>query len=220
MGRWRWRGRGGARPRGQSTVELALILPVVVILLLGAVDFAQVLSVQQRLEHAAHLATLRLLKDPSLDLASYIAAESGLTPVSAGSAYSVAPDGADQVVVTATYAYPLLMPGLRNLQTRSITDGKLHISIQTSGIAASSPPTVTVASGGGGSSTVTVDPPSDHTTPSGLSLSCTLYKNGAPLTTRSPCVSFSLAGSGSDYYTATATQVNGVTSPPSARVQG
>ena len=52
--------------RGQSIVELAMILPVALFLLLGAVDYAQVLSAEQRLENAAHVATLRLLTQPGL----------------------------------------------------------------------------------------------------------------------------------------------------------
>src|SRR5437763_8135215 len=101
--------------RGQSIVELAMILPVMLFLLLGAVDYAQVLSAEQHLENAAHVATLRLLTTPSLsspaNLAALIQAESGLAPVSAVARYSVSGERADQVVVTATYNYPLLLPG-------------------------------------------------------------------------------------------------------------
>src|SRR5947209_15763250 len=72
--------------RGQSIVELAMILPVVLFLLLGAVDYAQVLSAEQHLENAAHVATLRLLTRPSLgspaNLKPLIQAESGLSPLS------------------------------------------------------------------------------------------------------------------------------------------
>ena len=93
---------GGRRQaRGQSIVELAMILPVALFLLLGAVDYAQVLSAEQRLENAAHVATLRLLTQPGLSsparLMPFLQAESGLAPVNAGATYSVSGEGADQV---------------------------------------------------------------------------------------------------------------------------
>src|SRR4051812_31802523 len=73
------RPRATRHGRGQSIVELAMILPVVLFLLLGAVDYAQVLSAEQHLENAAHVATLRLLTQPGLSspapLKAFIQAE-------------------------------------------------------------------------------------------------------------------------------------------------
>src|SRR5437763_10012890 len=107
--------------RGQSLTELALLLPVLLLLILGAVDVARVLSAQQHLEHAAYLAALRLRSTTSLaapaPLATFIKAESGLAPVTAGATYSMGGARADQVVVTATYSYPLVLPGLGKLLT-------------------------------------------------------------------------------------------------------
>src|SRR5205085_664287 len=129
----------------------------------------------------AHVVTLRLLTTPSPSLqpslTTLIQKESGLSPVSAGAAYSVSGEGADQVAITATYAYTLLLPGLQNLQIGALSDGHFHITVSAAGIAVTSPPTVTApASGGGG---VTVTPPGDSTVPAGLTLICTLYENGA-----------------------------------------
>jgi Flp pilus assembly protein TadG len=211
--------------RGQSIVELAMILPVVLFLLLGAVDYAQVLSAEQHLENAAHVATLRLLTTPSLvtttgSLTNTIRAESGLSPVSAGATYSVSGEGADQVVVTATYDYPLLLPGLQKLRTGALSNGKFHITVSAAGVAVTSPPTVADTSG-----TITVLPPTGTTVPSGLALTCTLYKNAAPVPTPQPC---STAGATWSHptavatytYTATVMQVNGLTSAPSTPVSG
>jgi Flp pilus assembly protein TadG len=215
---------GGIRQaRGQSIVELALILPIVLLLLLGAVDYAQVLSAEQHLENAAHVATLRLLTRPGLALIPFIQAESGLSPVSASATYSVSGEGADQVVVTATYNYPLLLPGLQNVRIGALSNGTFQISVSAAGVAMTSPPTVSDTSG-----TVTVLPPTDTTVPSGLTLTCTLYENGVQMASGA-------CSSGSPFqwtnpspaipprtnaYTAKVMQVNGITSAPSTPVSG
>lgn len=194
-------------------VELALLLPLLVMLLLGAVDVSHVLSIQQRLARATHLAALRLLVSPSLDLAATIQAASGLTPVTVADSYALDPNGADQVTITATYEYPLLMPGLRNLQTRTISNGTLHVVVRASGIASTSAPTVTQAG-----ATMTVVPPSDDSVPADLTLTCTLLKDGLPVA-QSPCSSaVSAPAVPGSRYTATVRQVNGVVSPASAAV--
>jgi Flp pilus assembly protein TadG len=214
-----WSGRKAAH-RGQSAVELALLLPILVIFVLGAVDFSQVLSVQQRLDHAAHLATVRLLTDPTLrsSLATYVQAESGLSPVTATASYTVGSDGADQVIVTAAYSYPLLTPGLRNLQTHAITDGHLHLSVTAAGIAATSAPSAPSDVGG----VVGVAAPNDATTPPGLSLTCTLFRDGMAASPSKPCAvaTWTFTPGGTHTYTATTVQMNGVTSPPSTPTTG
>jgi TadE-like protein len=210
---------GGIRQAGQSMVELAMILPVMLFLLLGAVDYAQVLSAEQHLENAAHVATLRLLTQPGLSaparLIPFIQGESGLSPVSAGATYSVSGEGADQVAITATYAYTLLLPGLQNLRIGSLSNGKLPITVSAAGIAVTSAPVVTPSSG-----QLTVAPPGDGTAPSPLTLTCTLYQNGSKVksgvcSSGSPLV---WTSPGSNPYTATLTQINGLTSAPSAPV--
>lgn len=168
------RGLKGTAERGQSMVELALIIPMLCMLLLGAVDFARVSSVQQHLEQAVHLATLRLQTDSTLAVTSFVQAESGLPSATASKGYSAdfsaSPDGADQVVVTATYDYPLLLPGLQNLRTRTLSDGKLHVSVTGAGVATTDPPTIVTSS-----HTVTVTPPmAGNATPPGLTLTCML----------------------------------------------
>ena len=57
---------------------LSMLLPILTFLLLAVVDFAQVHSVQQRLENGTHLAALKLLANPSVPLAAGIAAEARL----------------------------------------------------------------------------------------------------------------------------------------------
>jgi Flp pilus assembly protein TadG len=193
-------------------------------LLLGAVDYAQVLSAEQHLENAAHVATLRLLTTPSLvtstgSLTNTIQAESGLSPVSAGATYSVGGAGADQVVVTATYSYPLLLPGLQNLRIGALGNGTFQISVSAAGVAVTGAPVVTDTSG-----QLTVAPPSDGTVPSGLPLTCALYENGVQ-TASGACSSgspfqWTNPSPSTNTYTATVMQVNGITSAPSTPVSG
>jgi Flp pilus assembly protein TadG len=201
-----------------------MILPVVLFLLLGAVDYAQVLSAEQHLENAAHVATLRLLTTPSLvttgSLTNTIQAESGLSPVSAGATYSVGGAGADQVVVTATYNYPLLLPGLQNLRIGALGNGTFKISVSAAGVAVTSPPTVSDTSG-----MITVLPPTGNTVPAPLALTCTLYQNATPVPTPQPCSTAGAtwshpAGVPTYTYTAKVMQVNGISSALSTPVSG
>jgi Flp pilus assembly protein TadG len=208
------------KSRGQSLTEVAFFLPLLLLLILGAVDVARVLSAQQRLDQAAYVAALRLGSTPSLrtDLGGFILKESGLsvtTPatLTAGTTYSVGADGSDQVAVTATYKYPLLLPGLDKL----LGDGTWPISVSRASVATTDPPpTVTDLFG----AVVKVATPSGTTVPSGLALTCTLYRNGTPVPTPAPappqpCM-WSPGFTGTTYtYTATVMQVNGITSPPS-----
>lgn len=222
--------------RGQSIVELALVMPGLCMMLLGAVDFARVSSAQQHLEHAVHLATLRLQTDPTLDVSAFVRAESGFSAATAtknySADYSATADGTDEVVVTADYDYPLLLPGLQRLRTRALSDGKLHISVRGAGVTITDPPSVVAST-----NTITVTPPTvGNATPAGLTLTCTLVDaHGLPvgIGTQPYCSSSSyiystITSSGtitatagpltatvsSGVYTATVVQANGVTSQP------
>jgi Flp pilus assembly protein TadG len=214
--------------RGQSMTEVAFLLPVLLLLILGAVDVAQVLSAQQHLEQAAYVAALRLRSTPSLGtdstrLRTFIQTESGLAPVTAGASYNVGGDGADQVVVTATYGYPLVLPGLGKLLTGTSGSGTWKISVSRASVATTDPPAVTAIAG-----SVQVVPPSGNTVPSSPTpqLTCTLYQNGTPVPTPTPapllpCTWTHPNAVGTTYtYTATVMQVNGITSPPSTPVTG
>jgi Flp pilus assembly protein TadG len=233
--------------RGQSLVEFALILPVLCYLLLGAVDFARVASVQQRLEQGVHLATLRLMKDASYQASTYdvtstlsrfVQQASGLPvgTVTAITHYSTDANGDDQVVVTAQYGYPLLLPGLQGVRTGRLSDGKLQITVQAAGLATTSVPTLTASfngnpknSGNGHSShiDVQVTTPSDATTaPSSLMLVCHLennqYQQWSSDTHAGSCASFTVDhhsspspdDSPTTIYTATLVQNDGIASPP------
>src|SRR2546430_16591208 len=101
--------------RGQSMTEVAFLLPVLLLLILGAVDVAQVLSAQQHLEQAAYVAALRLRSAPSLAdptrLRTFLQPESGLAPVAAGTPCSMeSVGGAAHGRDPAPHAYPPSRP--------------------------------------------------------------------------------------------------------------
>jgi hypothetical protein len=196
------------RAAGQSLTEVALVLPILFLLVLGAVDIARALSVQQRLERAAHLAAQRLATDPTLDVTATVRQESGLQPpanVSAGTVYTTTPDLSDQVIVTATYPYTLLLPGVRNGL------GTLRLTSQAAGIAATTAPSVITRTA---PLSLSVVAPSGATAPVGLAgqLTCTAASSSA--VNSGPCPLYWPTTPASGVYTATVTQNDGVTSPP------
>ena len=217
--------------RGQSMTELAMLLPILAFLLLAVVDFAQVHSVQQRLENGTHLAALKLLANPSVPLAAGIAAEARLlsSAVTATTSYTADLNGDNHVTITAQYDDPLMLPGLRNLQTRALTNGKLRITVQATGLARTDPPTITTdlltncsLSSGIGTYCLKIAPltGTGPATPSGLRhLVCTVYRNGTPQQLQPGCESTPLyygatGVSSGETFTATVTQADGVVSLP------
>jgi hypothetical protein len=195
------------RTAGQSLTEVALILPILFLLVLGAVDIARVLSVQQRLERAAHLAVQRLATDPTLNVTTTVQQESGLQPaanVGASTAYTTTPDNSDQVIVTASYTYSLLLPGLRNLQT-------LRLTSQAAGIAATIKPNVITSTA---PMSLSVVAPSGTTVPVGLAGQLTCAAASSSAVNSGPCPLYWPTTPASGVYTATVTQNDGVTSPP------
>ena len=195
------------RTAGQSLTEVALVLPILFLLVLGAVDIARVLSAQQRLERAAHLVAQRLATNPNLNVTLTVQQESGLQPsanVSASTAYTTTPDTSDQVIVTASYTYPLLL-----------RLGTLRLTSQAAGIAATSAPSVITSTA---PMSLSVKAPSDAT---GLAnLTCTLASSSTVHSGLcSPTTPFywpTTPAHGT--YTATVTQNDGVTSPVTVTV--
>ena len=206
------RSRTGVLPRpdhsrrtaGQSLTEVALILPILFLLVLGAVDIARALSAQQRLERAAHLVAQRLATNPTLPVTATVQQESGLQSASAGTVYTTTPDLSDQVIVTATYPYTLLL-----------RLGTLRLTSQAAGIAATSAPSVITSTA---PMSLSVKAPSDAT---GLAnLTCTLASSSTvysgPCSPTTPFYWPTTPAHGT--YTATVTQNDGVTSPVTVTV--
>jgi Flp pilus assembly protein TadG len=226
---WRRIGDG----RGHSTIELALLVPILGFLLLTVVDFARAYRVQQRLENGTHRVALQLLANPSLPVAASIAVQAGLPPgaVTATTSYSADPNGDNHVTLTAQYDDPLILPGLRSLQTHAPTNGTLRITVQATGLARTDPPAMTSDSllsdcspGGTITYCLTIAPSTAGATPSGLSnLVCTVYRNGTPQALQQGCSSANPLQYGvptsppvwsGETFTATVMQADGVVSPP------
>lgn len=173
--------RRGALTRGQSTAEVALCLPLLCFMVLGAVDYARVLNVSQRLAHAAHVLTLRLITTPANQMtpspSSIVAAESGLPGATASVSY-VATSGSGgnvQAVVTARYDYALLLPGLQSIRTAGLSDGRLHVTAQAAGVAATAAPALSTVLSGNTPVGLSLTVPNDASTaPSLLSLTCVI----------------------------------------------
>jgi Flp pilus assembly protein TadG len=218
--------------------ELAMLLPILAFLLLAVVDFAHVHSVQQRLENGTHLAALKLLANPCVSpsppacIAADIAAEARLPvgAVTATTSYTADGNGDNHVTITAQYDDPLMLPGLRNLQTRALTNGKLRITVQATSLARTDPPTITTdllplihcsLSSGIGTYCLKIAPltGTGAATPSGLRhLVCTVYRNGTPQQLQPDCdpstpLYYGATGVASgETFTATVTQPDGVVS--------
>jgi hypothetical protein len=121
-------GRDAPR-RGQSLVEFALVLPVLVILLLGLLDLGRLFYAYVGVtgaagEGAAHGA--RIARDPDMDHgqllieveARTIEASDGLVQIEEGTV-EVAPDeiteSSDSITVTLTYDFELITPLVRRI---------------------------------------------------------------------------------------------------------
>jgi Flp pilus assembly protein TadG len=185
---------------------VALVLPILFLLVLGAVDIARALSAQQRLERAAHVAAQRLATDPTLDVTATVQQEMGLQSpanVSATTYYTSTPDYSDQVKVTASYTYSLLL-----------RVGTLRLTSQAAGIAATvgSIPTVITNTT---PMSLSVPAPSGTTVPTAVAgnLICAAYSS-AVHPTPTTCPFYWPGTPASGVYTATVTQPDGVTSPP------
>jgi Flp pilus assembly protein TadG len=103
--------RGGHRERGQATVELALLLPLVALLLLALVQVAVVARDQVLVVHAAREAARAAAVDPDVDAARQAAEQAGplaadrLTVEVTGRG-----EAGSRVRVVVSYIVPLRLP--------------------------------------------------------------------------------------------------------------
>ena len=119
------------RQRGQSIVETALVLPIIVLLLTGAVDFGRVfyhnMVLASAVREGARIASDRTASTTAITSAVTAAAPSGVI-----TCCTITPSGTrrsgDTVVVTATYAMPLVAPGMSALLSPVLTGGNLVLT--------------------------------------------------------------------------------------------
>jgi Flp pilus assembly protein TadG len=110
-GRARGAGRARCRDRGAAAVEFALLLPLLLLLVFGIIDFGRAINAQITLTQAARTgARLAALGQPNVVSATQAAA-TGLSPV--GVAVTACPSGATQTTaaaVTASYSFSFVTP--------------------------------------------------------------------------------------------------------------
>ncbi len=100
--------------RGQATVELALVLPIVVLLLAGVVWVGQLMATQVRLEHAAREGARAAVIEPSA--ASSLAATAvARTDVDFATATSVGAEFVRVEVMAQVSGVPVIGIGQRTL---------------------------------------------------------------------------------------------------------
>jgi Flp pilus assembly protein TadG len=106
----RWAPRAERNERGAAAVELALVLPLVLLLVCGIVDFGRMLNIQITLSAAAREgARWAALNQPNP--ASRVAlAAPGLAPVVTVSGCPASPPPGTNATVVASTTYTLLTP--------------------------------------------------------------------------------------------------------------
>ncbi len=102
----------GARDRGAAAVEFALLLPILLLLVFGIIDFGRALNAQVTLTQAAREgARLAALNQPNV-VSRTQAAATGLSPVTV-TVTSSCPTGAGQgvdAVVRTSYSFSFVTP--------------------------------------------------------------------------------------------------------------
>ncbi|MDQ4501870.1 pilus assembly protein [Sinomonas sp. ASV322] len=97
------------RERGAAAVEFALVLPVLLVLVLGIIDFGRALSAQQTLTNAARVGA-RVMVLQNSPTAAIAAAQSAASPLGAlpASAFTISPSTCSSgAQVTFAVAYTL-----------------------------------------------------------------------------------------------------------------
>jgi len=120
------------QPRGQSLVEFALLLPILLLLVLGAMDFGRMFSTKITLTNAAREGANYLARHPdeypnTTNTAAVIATEaSSLTGYTLAIACSGGCNTGDTATVTLTQGVDLITGGF--LQTFGVGSGPLQLS--------------------------------------------------------------------------------------------
>lgn len=105
--------RRNSDERGAAAVEFALVLPVLIILLLGMVEFARVFNVQISLSNAARegARTMAIENDATIARDAAVSAAPSVVPAVSAGQITVAPApcaAGDTVTVTIQYSVDLL----------------------------------------------------------------------------------------------------------------
>ncbi len=106
------RGRGRANETGAAAVELALVLPVLLLLVFGIVDFGRALNLQITLTQAAREGVRpAALRQPASAVSSAVSAATvGMTAPAPSVAISACPAGAGTATVTVSKTFEFVTP--------------------------------------------------------------------------------------------------------------
>lgn len=125
--------------RGQSLVELALIIPLLLLLFMGAVDVGRLLFASVAIEEAAQEGALYAAFEPSpsptlTEAVSARVRSSSTAPEVTGAtaAATCAPVG--KITVTAQYNYPLVTPLIREMLGTTVTLGASVVATDVQGV--------------------------------------------------------------------------------------
>ena len=169
--------RAGARS-GQSLVELALFIPILLIVLLGAVNVGLAIHAQTQLAQVTQQAAQYLVHHPDYadtsngKLLAYINSLSGYdlsgSQLNCGTKLTVAlsssaigPDSkpVQEDTVHISYAYPVLFPMAGALSVGGLHAGSLCLGATASTIAATDPPSIAISTATGSMHTINLTPP-------------------------------------------------------------
>ena len=167
-------GRAGARS-GQSLVELTLLLPVLLIVVLGAVNVGLAIRAQTQLAQVAQQAAQYLVHHPDYadttngKLLAYVNSLSSVQlnvaslTVTVGTStitVSSSPVAVQEDTVHISYAFPVLFPLAGALSVGALHDGSLSLGATASTIAATDPPSIAVSRNAvSGRHTISLTPP-------------------------------------------------------------
>lgn len=99
--------------RGSVAVEFAMILPILLTLMLGVMEFGRAMWIRQTLQYAVESAARTALADSTLGGSSIMADVKNSLPGLTGLAPTVTVTAtATQINVKADYAFSFLVPGL------------------------------------------------------------------------------------------------------------
>ncbi|MET9631276.1 TadE/TadG family type IV pilus assembly protein [Lentzea sp. NPDC006480] len=105
--------KSDARDRGATAVEVALLMPVILVLIMGIIDFGFALRAQITLTQAAREGVrVAALKQPGAAARTQTAADklNGSVGVSVSSCPATGTPGASNATVTVTYSYEFITP--------------------------------------------------------------------------------------------------------------
>jgi Flp pilus assembly protein TadG len=115
--------------RGQSTLEVALILPVFLLLVLGLIQFALWYHAEELTIAAAQEGAAQVSAQSGSAAAGQQRAQelmSGLSPMTTGQTITVAPSGSGAVAVSITARLNSLIPGFSGFGVRATAIGHLE----------------------------------------------------------------------------------------------